>query len=72
MQKYRSGMVEQNIKSLLPWLTPLLERNSSIFPEDWWPYGIEANRKAIDTFARYFFEQGLSTHRRKCEDLFAP
>jgi hypothetical protein len=30
------------------------------FPDDWWPYGIEANRKAIDTFLRYHFEQGLS------------
>ncbi len=72
MEKYRLGMVEQNITSLVQWITPLLEKNAQIFPEDWWPYGVEMNRKAIDTFARYFYEQGLSKHRRKCEDLFAP
>ena len=37
----------------------ILEANSQMFPEDWWPYGIDANRLAIETFARYFFEQGL-------------
>jgi hypothetical protein len=29
--------------------------------EDWWPYGVEANRTAIDTFLRHHYEQGLST-----------
>jgi len=70
MQRYRMGMVEQNIKSLVPWLTPLLEENARTFPEDWWPYGVNLNRKAIDTFARYFYEQGLSPRRRTCEGLF--
>lgn len=65
-------MVEQNIKTPVPWLTPLLERNSQLFPEDYWPYGVKANRKAIDTFARYFFEQGLSKQHRTCDELFVP
>jgi 4,5-dihydroxyphthalate decarboxylase len=70
MQRYKSGMVEQNVKSLVPWLTPLLEANSQMFPEDWWPYGIAANRLAIETFARYFFEQGLGKKLRSVDELF--
>ena len=70
MQRYKSGMVEQNIKSLVPWLTPLLVANSQMFPEDWWPYGIAANRLAIETFARYFFEQGLGKKLRSVDELF--
>jgi 4,5-dihydroxyphthalate decarboxylase len=39
--------------------------------DDWWPYGMEANRKAIDTLMRYSFEQGPSKRRLVCEDIFA-
>ena len=28
MQRYKSGMVEQNIKSLVPWLTPVVRQNA--------------------------------------------
>lgn len=43
-----------------------------LFPADWWPYGLEANRTTINTFLRYHFEQGLSARRLTCEELFAP
>ena len=48
----------------------ILEANSQMFPEDWWPYGIDANRLAIETFARYFFEQGLGKKLRSVDKLF--
>ncbi len=41
-------------------------------PGDWWPYGLKANRKMVDTFLRYHFEQGLSKRRMTCEDIFVP
>ena len=28
--------------------------------EDFWPYGVEANRKTLETFLRYAAEQGLN------------
>ncbi len=71
MDRYRNGMVEMNIRSLVPWQTALLDRNARTFPNDWWPYGVEANRSAIETFTRYFAEQGLSDRRYTCDDLFA-
>jgi len=39
--------------------------------EDWWPYGLEPNRKVLDTFLRYHHEQGLSKRRLQPEELFA-
>ena len=40
--------------------------------DDLWPYGLEPNRKSIDTFLRYHHEQGLSTRRLTSEDIFVP
>lgn len=72
MEQYQQGMSEQSVDVMTPWFEALLEENSRMFPADWWPYGVEANRKTIDTYLRYFFEQGLSKRRLRCEDLFVP
>lgn len=72
MQHYRENMFEHSMDSMIPWFGNLLEKNCQIFPEDWWPYGISANRKTLDTFLRYFFEQGLSKRLLTCEDMFVP
>jgi len=40
--------------------------------DDWWPYGLEPNRKALETFLRYHHEQGLSRRLLRPEELFAP
>jgi 4,5-dihydroxyphthalate decarboxylase len=39
---------------------------------DWWSYGLEPNRKVLETFLRYHHAQGLSPRRLAPEDLFAP
>lgn len=72
MEQYRKGMMEQSMDMMIPWFSQLFEENSRLFPKDGWPYGMEANRKPIDTYLRYFFEQGLSKRRLTCEDLFVP
>ncbi len=64
--------MEDNIIVMVPRFTPLIDENRRLFPDDWWPYGVEANRKTIDTYLRYFFEQGLSKRRLTCEDIFVP
>ena len=40
--------------------------------DDFWPYGIEANRKTLDAFLRYADEQGVSQRRVALEEMFAP
>ncbi|RQU38935.1 4,5-dihydroxyphthalate decarboxylase [Burkholderia cenocepacia] len=71
LDRYRKGMVEMNFKTTLPWLTPLLAHNRALLGDDWWPYGVRANRTALDTFCRYFHEQGLSRRRFAIDELFA-
>jgi 4,5-dihydroxyphthalate decarboxylase len=40
--------------------------------DDFWPYGLERNRKTLETFLRYHFEQGLSKRLLTVDELFAP
>ena len=72
LERYRFGGFEQHMTFTTPWMTPLVERNRALLGDDWWPYGVGANRTALDTFLRYFAEQGLSPHRRHVDDLFVP
>lgn len=72
MASYRRGEAGMNRTMMLPWATALLEENRRLFGADSWPYGIEANRKTLETFARYHHEQGLSKRKLAVEELFAP
>ena len=38
---------------------------------DYWPYGVEANRKTLATCARYLLEQGITPHEVAVEQMFA-
>lgn len=72
LDRYRHGLLEQHVEISVPWFTSLVEENRRLLPEDFWPYGVEANRHAIDTYLRYFHQQGLSRRRWTCEEIFAP
>lgn len=72
MEQYRTGMIFNNMGTMIPWLSQLLDEDCQVLGDDWWKYGVAANRKAIDTFLRYHFEQGLSQRRLTCEDIFVP
>jgi 4,5-dihydroxyphthalate decarboxylase len=71
-EQYTKGMIFNNMATMIPWFSKLIDEDRSLMGEDWWPYGLEANRKAVDAFLRYHFEQGLSKRRLTCEDIFAP
>ena len=71
-EQYQKGMIFNNMATMMPWFTKLVDEDRSLLGEDWWPYGLGPNRKAVDTFLRYHFEQGLSKRRMTCEDIFAP
>jgi len=60
------------LKAMLPHLTAQVEEVKREFGDDWWPYGLEKNIKALETFTRYHHEQGLSAQKLNVEDLFAP
>ena len=56
--------------SLLLWGRHELERQIALAGFDPWQDGIEANRKNIDRFATYSYEQGLTSRRLSAEELF--
>ena len=60
------------LKTMLPWLTAHVEETRRDMGEDFWPYGIERNRRALSTFLRYSHEQGLAKEALEPERLFAP
>jgi 4,5-dihydroxyphthalate decarboxylase len=55
----------------LPWLIPELEETKELMGEDFWPYGIEENRKTLETLTRYVHEQGLTSRQIAVDELFA-
>ena len=69
-ERYRQGRQLFEVKTMVPWMNALFEENRTLFPDDWWPYGIAANRSALDAYLRYHHEQGLSARLWTVEELF--
>src|SRR4029453_8645802 len=46
------------LPAMVPWLTAQIEEARREMGEDWWPYGLEPNRKGLDTFLPYHHDQG--------------
>ena len=59
------------LHSMLPWSQAQAEETRREMGEDWWPYGLEANRQVLETFLRYHHEQGLSRRLFSPDELFA-
>jgi 4,5-dihydroxyphthalate decarboxylase len=60
------------LKTMLPWAGAHVEEAQREMGDDFWPYGLERNRKTLETFLRYHFEQGLSKRLLTPDELFAP
>jgi len=56
----------------LPWIEAEYRATQAVLGEDIWPYGVAANRKAIETLCRYLHEQGFTQRRMGLDELFAP
>ena len=71
MEGYEHRRIFNNMDVMFPWLSHLIEEDRNRLGEDWWPYGISANRKALETVLRYHFEQGITDRLHTIADLFA-
>ncbi len=71
-EQYVKGMTFNNMTVMLPWLTKLIGDDRELLGNDWWPYGIEHNRAAIDAVLRYHHKQGLTRKRFAIEEVFVP
>ncbi|WP_028925028.1 4,5-dihydroxyphthalate decarboxylase [Pseudonocardia acaciae] len=70
-EKYLTDRRIYQASSMIPWMNALFEENRPLLGDDWFPYGVEANRATIDTFLRYHFRQGLSKRLLTSDDIFA-
>lgn len=56
----------------LPWGNAYAQRSRSIFGDDFWPYGVSANRRTLEAFMQYAHEQGVCRRGLAVDELFAP
>jgi 4,5-dihydroxyphthalate decarboxylase len=56
----------------LPWIPEHARHWRELAGEDFWPYGIEANRPTLEAFVQYACEQGVAVRPVKIEEMFAP
>ncbi|WP_430817657.1 ABC transporter substrate-binding protein [Carboxylicivirga sp. RSCT41] len=56
--------------SSLPWFAQEYEETKKVMGKNYWPYGIEANRKTLQALFRYSYEQGLASCELTIEELF--
>jgi 4,5-dihydroxyphthalate decarboxylase len=68
-EQYVKGMTFNNMSIMLPWFSNLIDEDRALLGEDWWPYGVQRNRSAIDVVLRYHHEQGLTKRRLTIERL---
>ena len=59
-------------KVTLPFLEEQVKAARALMGEDFWPYGLDANRTVLETFLRHHYAQGLSARQFAVEELFHP
>jgi 4,5-dihydroxyphthalate decarboxylase len=60
------------LKTMLPWQVAHVTEVREKLGDDWWPYGLDANRRVLEAFLRYHHTQGLSRRLLTPDELFAP
>lgn len=66
-------LLEENEPMVVyPWIDGAVREAQALMGKDIWPYGVEKNRKAIETFLRYHYEQGLAERQLSIDEIFAP
>jgi 4,5-dihydroxyphthalate decarboxylase len=60
-----------HLHATLPWPVYAYDHARKVIGEDYWSYGAHENKHALETLARYSFEQGLSVRQVPFEEMFA-
>jgi 4,5-dihydroxyphthalate decarboxylase len=58
--------------TMLPWLTAEAEKTIEEMGREYWPYGVEPNRKTIEAQLRWAYEQGMFKKLWTVEEMFHP
>ena len=57
---------------MVPWLFADIDEMDELFGGDPCPYGVEPNRKTLETAVGYLFDLGFIDKTMDVEDLFTP
>lgn len=60
------------LRYMLPWLLADLEELDEVFGADPWPYGLEPNRKTLQTLVEYLVDQRFLRQPVELETMFTP
>jgi 4,5-dihydroxyphthalate decarboxylase len=56
----------------IPWALAAVREAKSVLGDDYFPYGVAANKPTLDAFLRWAYEQGVCHRHLAAEDLFPP
>jgi 4,5-dihydroxyphthalate decarboxylase len=59
-----------NSRIAIPWSHEAYDHAREVLGDNFWPYGIEANRRTLDAFLQYCGEQGVTQRTVTVEELF--
>jgi len=59
-------------KVTMPFVEEMLKAARETLGEDYWSYGVQANRRTLETFVRHHHGQGLSERLVPVEEIFHP
>ncbi len=59
-------------KVTLPFIEEQLAAARQLMGEDYWSYGVQPNRKTLETFLHHHHSQGLSSRKVSVEEMFHP
>ena len=68
----RRMKITRTLQYMLPWLPDYLEEVTEAFGADPWPYGVEENRRTLEAFVTYLYEQSMIAQPIPIERLFVP
>lgn len=59
-------------KVMLPWVEEAMDEVDEMFGGDPCAYGLDANRKTLETLVGYMYEQGFIDEKPRVDDMFVP
>ncbi|MDH3242270.1 MAG: 4,5-dihydroxyphthalate decarboxylase [Alphaproteobacteria bacterium] len=62
----------QTSRFMVPWFVDFAEAQKELLGADFFPYGLEENRKTLEVYLRWCHEQGIARRLLSPDELFAP
>lgn len=69
---YQEVSYDNSPRSTNPWMEAYTAQAKALMGDDFWPYGLDENRKTVEAFLRYHFDQGLASRQLSAEAIFVP